>query len=225
MTITLQEVKALVHAHLAKHPEVAAKLEVSMPTVHSATYDEDADGKHVPRIGPDDEAIKHPITRIELKLGRTTQVIPLVEGNGSTHTMTPRSRESLEAIIKQQIGYAIIEATKKPMTLEEYRADQRQRDVEAAERARVRRAAHEAERRASLTQAQREQEDFVATHKEHDYHTTVGTLGDPGAFLRAAASLGAISEEKAAEDHEKLKAWEKRSNDYRNPPSSDEEKP
>lgn len=212
MIITLPEVQDIVRQHLAKHPEVAQKIVVEMRTTHHATYDT-VDGKIVPRVGDDGEAIKHPITTIDLKLGPRTQSIPLVEGNGSPHEHTPRKRTDVEALIRQQIGFALIEATRKPLTAEEYAALQHEQLVQAAERERLAREEHESERRAALTPEQRAKEDYVREHGEHDYHATLEVLGDPSELLQAAIAVGALTPEQAAADQARFQAWEQRSNE------------
>lgn len=98
-------------------------VEVSIATDMHPTYDEqgrrfvvDDQGATVVAEDPQDprESVRHPVSVANLKAGRVTCSFDLVEGKGSPHTRTPRTREDVESIIRAQLANLVTERTTNP---------------------------------------------------------------------------------------------------------------
>lgn len=93
--------------------DILPGVEVSIATDMHPTYDEqgrrfvvDDQGEVVVAEDPQDprESVRHPVSVANLKVGRVTCSFDLVEGKGSPHTRTARTRDEIEVLVRAQLA-------------------------------------------------------------------------------------------------------------------------
>lgn len=188
---------------------LAPGITVTVVTVQEPTHTFDVHGKPSPRLDKDGTHIRHPVTSLHMTLGHVTCSFDFLVGAGSAHEREPRTYEESVEVLKRQVANLVIEATRKPFTPDEYKAWQIEQLRINAQRNQELREQRALEERAAMTDSERAAADYHAEYGEPDFFMHEH-LEHHEAHLAAAVSLGAMTEERAAAERERIAAWKQR---------------